>query len=136
MKSFSGPLSRKPSRLSRLGRHDPRRWDAGKGEGELALEAAFATEEVEIFLRVEINDAIALWQAAARRLAHCGLDMDDIDETIGPVEDPLVEACVATLALQDGLEGCELRDIQLAQRRAFPSAADQQQVAYALALPH
>ncbi len=136
MNPIPGPLSRKPSRLSRLGRHDPRRWDAGKGEGELALEAAFATQEIEIFLRVEIHDAIALWQAAARRLAHCGLDMDDIDETIGPIEDPLIEACVATLALREGLEGCELRDIRLEQRHAFPSAADQQQVAYALALPH
>jgi hypothetical protein len=134
MTSIPGPRLRKPSRLSRLGRHDPRRWDAGKGEGELAMESA-ANTEIEILLRVEIHDTIALWQAAARHLARCGLDMDDIDETIGPIEDPLIEACIATLTLQDGLAGCELRDIRLEQRRAFPVGRDQLP-AYLPALPH
>lgn len=125
MNLLLSPFSRAPSRQSRWSKHDPRRWDAGKSEGELAMETA-ATNEIEILLRVEIRDALALWQAAAQRLAHCRLDMEDIDETIGPVEDPLVEACVATLILPEGIAGCELLDIRLEQQpTTLPSSADQ-----------
>lgn len=106
---------------SRLGRHDPRRFDAGKSEGERAQEALPGTQ-VEVRFHIHIRDVIALWQAAAERLARAGLDMDDIDETIGPVEDPLVDACLATLAIMSGMEGCELTDVGIAHLPAVAPA--------------
>jgi hypothetical protein len=98
------------------GAHDPRRWNPGPGFDPLMP----LTSEHEVMLKFEVSDATALWGAAASQLARGGLCASDIDETIGSIDDPSIDDCLATLVVLRGTEGCDLIDFRV--ERASASA--------------
>jgi hypothetical protein len=64
-------------------------------------------------LKVAVSDPAMLWHGAAARLAAIGLDAEEIDDTIGPVEDPQLRDCLATLAIPQQLAGCTLSEAEI-----------------------
>lgn len=70
---------------------------------------------------IAVEDARELWAAAARRLLRSpGISLDDVDETIGPIEDPRIGECIAVLVLPFRLPGCMVArfDVREAVRAA------------------
>ncbi|WP_380874008.1 hypothetical protein [Sphingomonas sp. DBB INV C78] len=61
-----------------------------------------------------MDDVTALWNAAARRCAETpGLTLADIEDMIGPREDPSVEDCLTMLTLPSSIAGCHMVDFGL-----------------------
>lgn len=57
---------------------------------------------------IDILDMKALWLAAAQRGRNfAGLDDDDIEDVIGPVEDPDFAACLSMLMSPVAPAGCQ-----------------------------
>jgi hypothetical protein len=81
---------------------------SGHGGSEQRSEEVLLSTEYEVILKFSVQDVASLWRAAAQRLHDGGLEADDVDETIGPMDDPIVSDCLATLALPEGLDGCDL----------------------------
>ena len=67
----------------------------------------------EVILKLTVRDVALLWRAAAERLCSGGLEADDIDETIGSIDDPAINDCLATLALPMSVDGCALVDFHV-----------------------
>ena len=67
----------------------------------------------DVVLTVTVPDPASLWRAAARRLEGSGLDPEDVDETIGSIDDPSIDDCLATLMLPAAPDGCVLADVQV-----------------------
>lgn len=70
-----------------------------------------ASYAVTLTLRVE--DAAALWSAAAERGLASGMTLGDVLDTIGPREDPQIADCIAMLAAPQALPGCALDDFKV-----------------------
>jgi hypothetical protein len=67
----------------------------------------------DVILKFNVPDPALLWQAAARRLEGSGLEPGDVDETIGSIDDPSIDDCLATLMLPMVADGCELVDVHV-----------------------
>ena len=93
---------------------------SGQGGGYATGFEAGPMLAYEVVLKVTVMDIDALWHGAARRLREAGLSPQDIDDTVGPQEDPAVSDCLSVLALPE-IDGCRITDFQIrACRKASP----------------
>ncbi len=71
----------------------------------------------ELRIRLTVDDARALWSAAAERaMAVPGMTLADVLDTIGPREDPAVADCLAMLAAPAPIAGCTLEAFDVVER--------------------
>ena len=71
----------------------------------LRMEAASGRFEVTI--RLNVDDPGLLWRAAAAQaLSYSGCEATDLEEMLGPIEDPNLADCVAMLLGPRALSGC------------------------------
>lgn len=78
----------------------------------------------DVCLKVDITDAALLWRmAAAHALAVSALEMEDIEEVIGPMEDPSLADCLAMLLVPQSVAGCALTDVRIERVPVAPSAS-------------
>ncbi|NIJ20825.1 hypothetical protein FHS95_002517 [Sphingomonas naasensis] len=61
-------------------------------------------------LTLTVDDAEALWNAAAEKALQAGMALSDVLDTIGPREDPAIGDCLAMLLVPAGVAGCALDD--------------------------
>lgn len=78
--------------------------------------------EFDVILKFSITDTRPLWRAAAQRLQTLGLDADDIEETLGPIDDPTIRDCLLTLTMPDPVDGCRLEECEVRFGGAAPTA--------------
>ena len=64
-------------------------------------------------LTLNVEDARALWTAAADKALQAGMALSDVLDTIGPREDPAVADCLAMLIAPSAIAGCMLDDLQV-----------------------
>jgi hypothetical protein len=58
-------------------------------------------------LSINVRDARSLWAAAAAKALAIGLmTMEDVEDTLGPVEDPSIADCLAMLGEPAPMPGC------------------------------
>lgn len=85
---------------------DPREFDHG-ARGASAGAAVQGRYRLE--LSISVRDARSLWAAAAAKALAIGLmSMEDVEDTLGPVEDPSITDCLALLAEPAPMPGCSL----------------------------
>lgn len=71
-------------------------------------------QEFEFTLKVRVESLSDLWQAAARHYAaRADASAEDIEDMLGPREDPSAEDCLMALALPDFMAGCTMLDVSL-----------------------
>jgi hypothetical protein len=63
-----------------------------------------------VTLTLNVEDAQALWGAAADKALQAGMALSDVLDTIGPREDPSVSDCIAMLTAPSAVAGCALDD--------------------------
>ncbi|ATY32074.1 hypothetical protein [Sphingomonas psychrotolerans] len=63
-----------------------------------------------VTLTLNVEDAQALWSAAADKALQAGMALSDVLDTIGPREDPSVSDCIAMLTAPNAVAGCALDD--------------------------
>lgn len=64
-----------------------------------------------VTLTLSIEDAGALWNAAAERALQApGMTLADVLDTIGPREDPSIADCIAMLTGPAAIAGCAVAD--------------------------
>lgn len=88
---------------------DPREFS----HAEIGRCAAGGAEPVAADYRVElrfsVRDARSLWAAAAAKALAIGLmTLEDVEDTLGPCEDPSIDDCIALLAEPGPVPGCTL----------------------------
>lgn len=72
------------------------------------------TNEYRFSLTISVRDPHILWRAAAAQaLAVTGLDQEDIEDVIGPMDDPQIADCLSILLTPATLSGCMLRDQEI-----------------------
>ncbi len=96
--------------------------DQRGGTGEVQFEHGQATSEYDVILKFSITDSGRLWQAAAQRLRNLGLDAEDIDDTLGPIDDPAIRDCLLTLTMPDPVDGCRLEEFEASPGSVTPVA--------------
>jgi hypothetical protein len=84
----------------------------GDGTGEVQFEYGQTASEFNVILKFSITDSVRLWQAAAQRLRNLGLDAEDIDDTLGPIDDLSIRDCLLTLTMPDPVDGCRLEEFE------------------------
>ena len=73
-------------------------------------------EEYRVELRFSVRDARSLWAAAAAKAMSVGLlTIEDVEDTLGPCDDPSVADCLAMLAEPAALAGCKLEDFSVSR---------------------
>lgn len=73
--------------------------------GAEPLEAA----DYRVEFRFSVRDARSLWAAAAAKALAIGLmTLEDVEDTLGPCEDPSIDDCIALLAEPGPVPGCTL----------------------------
>ena len=78
-----------------------------------------------VTLDISVEDVTALWAAAAEIcLRDGGLTPDEVDETIGPREDPSIPDCLTMIALPARLAGSRIVDFTLDEMDAPRSISD------------
>jgi len=88
------------------------------------LEARLAQAGYQVTLTLSVSDAGALWAAAANRgLTVPGATIEDLEDVIGPREDPSIEACIAMLAGPTAVAGCALENFEVEELSALCRAA-------------
>ena len=80
--------------------------------------------QFRVSLTLSIADADALWVAAAAKGVAAGLVHEDVEELIGPREDPGLADCIALLTAPVPLAGCRLGDflVEDLAERVVPTA--------------
>ena len=87
----------------------------------LPEEASVAPEDqgaqmFDIRMRVSVVDAQLLWQMAARALASAGgFSDEEIEDTLGPREDPLLSECLTLLMGPRQGSGCQFQNFRIAE---------------------
>lgn len=77
-------------------------------------ESKKSSEQYHVTLAISVDNAAALWTAAAEICARdAGMSPDEVDESIGPREDPSIADCLTMLALPTRLAGCQIIDFSL-----------------------
>lgn len=100
-------------------------WGLGDGKA-LAPGASASGEQQEYWfsLKLRVDSPAQLWQAAALRcLSQTDLNRDEVEDLLGPVEDPSIADCLMMLALPERLPGCTRLDTALRPVEATPLAA-------------
>jgi hypothetical protein len=83
-----------------------------------------ASRSFTVSLTLTVDDARALWSAAAdRALAAPGMTLADVLDTIGPREDPAVAECIAMLTGPAQIAGCALDGFEVLPNHAQLSSA-------------
>lgn len=78
------------------------------------VQAAGAQQEYWFSLRLRVDSPAQLWQAAALRcLSQADLSQDEVEDLIGPADDPSIADCLMLLALPERLPGCTRLDTRL-----------------------
>ncbi|MBT0670523.1 hypothetical protein HT136_19330 [Novosphingobium profundi] len=71
-------------------------------------------EEFKFSLRLKVEQPRLLWQSAARVcLEDPTLSDEDLEDLIGPREDPSIDDCLMILALSQPFPGCSRLDASL-----------------------
>jgi hypothetical protein len=71
-------------------------------------------EEFWFSLKLRVDSASQLWQAAALRcMSQSEMSYEEVDELIGPIDDPSIADCLMVLALPDRIPGCTRLDVAL-----------------------
>jgi hypothetical protein len=96
--------------------------NAGKGHRTIEFEYGQAISEFDVILKFSITDTVPLWQAAAQRLRNLGLGADDIDDTLGPIDDPTIRDCLLTITMPDAVDGCLLEEFEASPGGVTPVA--------------
>jgi hypothetical protein len=80
--------------------------------------------QFRVSLTLSVTDADALWVAAVDRGVAAGLAHEDVEEIVGPREDPALADCIAMLTAPAPLAGCRLGDflVEDLAERAVPTA--------------
>jgi hypothetical protein len=80
--------------------------------------------QFRVSLTLSVADADTLWLAALDSGLAAGLTHQDVEEMIGPREDPALADCIAMLTAPAPLAGCRLGDflVEDLAERAAPSA--------------
>ena len=66
-----------------------------------------------VTLTLNVEDAQALWSAAADKALQAGMALADVLDTIGPREDPAIADCIAMLTAPAAVAGCVLDDFEV-----------------------
>lgn len=70
--------------------------------------------EFHVKIALSVRDINLLWRmAAAHALTISGLEQEDVEEVIGPLEDPSVTECLAMLLVPTPMAGCALMDFSV-----------------------
>lgn len=70
-------------------------------------ETGQAGERLRVSFDVVVTDPQVLWQAAARiALRQPGITITEVEDVLGPAEDPMLSECLAMLTAPDALPGC------------------------------
>lgn len=77
-----------------------------------------------VALTLSVENAEALWNAAAERAMKAGMALSDILDTIGPREDPALADCIAMLTAPAGVAGCSLEDFTVRESVAQAASAE------------
>lgn len=85
----------------------------GSGAEETHSEHEKSLNDYEVILKFSVKDANLLWRAAAQRLQDSALELDEIEDTIGPVDDPVLQDCLMLLAMPEAIEGCVLAEADI-----------------------
>lgn len=93
---------------------DPREFNHAELDKSSAIAAPAGEYRIE--LRVSVTDARSLWAAAAAKALAIGLmTMEDVQDTLGPREDPSIADCLSLLAEPAALPGCGLEDFTVSR---------------------
>lgn len=94
---------------------DNSRWGLGDGNAPApGASASGAHQEYWFSLRLRVDAPAQLWQAAALRcLSQTDLSREEVEDLIGPIEDPSIADCLMMLALPERLPGCTRLDTAL-----------------------
>ena len=89
---------------------DPREFShAERSRCTAAGTAPLAAAEYRVEFRFSVRDSRSLWAAAAAKALAIGLmTLEDVEETLGPSEDPSIDDCIALLAEPCPVPGCTL----------------------------
>jgi len=88
--------------------------DSSWGLGHATARATGAQQEYWFSLRLRVDAPAQLWQAAALRcLSQTDLDQSEVEDMIGPIEDPSIADCLMILALPERIPGCTRLDTTL-----------------------
>lgn len=99
--------------------------NSGWGLGSGTVQASGAQQEYWFSLRLRVDSPAQLWQAAALRcLSQADLSHDEVEDLIGPADDPSIADCLMLLALPERLPGCTRLDTALVPA-GTPGAAAQ-----------
>lgn len=78
-------------------------------------------KEYKLTLMLAVDDATGLWNAAAKSfIENPDMTMEDVEETLGPREDPMIEDCLVTMAIPRNLVGCRLLDLSIRPLNDLP----------------
>ena len=102
------------------------------GVADPCLKGDLSVTIYDAILKFAVSDPALLWRAAARRLEHGGLELDDVHSTIGFADDPLIEECLTTLILPVSIEGSELIDYDIQPDVGTTAIAGAQEALFAL----
>lgn len=79
----------------------------------------------QLTFTLAVTDPSALWAAAAALAMNSpNMTMDDVIETIGPIDAPQVEDCLALLIQPERFGGCDMHTLDVAIVPAVMPAAD------------
>lgn len=85
----------------------------GRGVREVQPEQGTTHSEYEAILKFSVNDPGLLRQAVGQLLRDKGLGAEEIDDTIGPIDDPSIIDCLAALVMPDVVEGCHIEEFDI-----------------------
>lgn len=71
-------------------------------------------DRYRISIAVDVTNVRALWNAAlSRGLMAPDATFEDVVDTIGPCEDPIIADCLAMLAMPIDLHGCAIEEFAI-----------------------
>lgn len=90
---------------------------------EIRLVSVAPSSAYRVSVTLTVEDVGALWAAAASRLLSApGITHEDVIDTIGPRQDPLIAECLATLTAPAAIPGCTLEDYAVAETHQLCAA--------------
>ncbi|WP_157222560.1 hypothetical protein [Novosphingobium sp. AP12] len=92
--------------------------------GSGTVQAPGTQQDYWFSLKLRVDSPAQLWQAAALRcLSQTELSQDEVEDLIGPADDPSIADCLMLLALPERLPGCTRLDTALVPAGTPGSAA-------------
>lgn len=94
------------------------------GRRRYQVDGRVTSDSYEVVMRLSVEDSALLWRAAAARAFTCMECTDlDVEDMLGPREDPSVADCLAMLVGPHDLDGCRFDAFSI-----VPVAAADEQV--------